>query len=548
MSLNDHELQKYQKFLLNRQSSYSKLAESIENCLKSEDKVAKHFLHKVMIHNWQHTLHQLFERMHTYFGVAIIPINCSTQGDIATFYTSSLTVISEIIKFDFMFPFCRTMYNIDILFYDKTSIDFFGKMITVEEVVNSVVSQRFNELCELDLSNFCDDAEFTSKRIFFFKISLLANFKILMLRMGRDTKILNLSHNNLSVVPLDVLNFFIKADLTAVNFSHNNIPSIAELSRVSSKIEKLWLEGNPLCADLDPVTYVKTVTMKFPRLTELDGIPLNQNGIVYPFYRNYLCVPDRRTKMLVEKFVTLYFSNYDQPPKIRKKKIEPLYDENAVFTLTCDLSEADKLYYHYTQCSRNMMNPCKRPVYVQGAKTYTTKQHISNILSTFPETLHDRSTFTVDVLVHDKKSLQIVIDGIFKEKYSGTMFQFRRTFIFTIYTIRDNSVYHITNDMYSITYPSKEIISTSFLHPIRNMNSLSLINPTPEKSDALINAFQHLTQLRKTEVELRLKYHGWDIRDALKSFMVDAKSKKMPSDLFMDSDFSDSSSLLDEVD
>lgn len=49
MALNDHELQKYQKFLLNRQSSYSKLAESIENCLKSEDKVAKHFLHKVMV-------------------------------------------------------------------------------------------------------------------------------------------------------------------------------------------------------------------------------------------------------------------------------------------------------------------------------------------------------------------------------------------------------------------------------------------------------------------------------------------------------------------
>lgn len=531
MALNDHELQKYQKFLLNRQSSYSKLAESIENCLKSEDKVAKHFLHKVMIHNWQHTLQQLFERMHTYFGVAIIPINCSTQGDIATFYTSSLTVISEIIKFDFMFPYCRTMYNIDILFYDKTSMDFFGKMITVDEVVNSVVSRRFNEMCELDLSNFCDDPEFTSKRIFFFKISLLANFKILMLRMGRDTKILNLSHNNLSVVPLDVLNFFIKADLTAVNFSYNNIPSIAELSRVSSKIEKLWLEGNPLCADLDPVTYVKTVTMKFPRLTELDGIPLNQNGIVYPFYRNYLCDPDRKTKMLVEKFVTLYFSNYDQPPKIRKKKIEPLYDDKAVFTLSCDLSEADKLYYHYTQCSRNMMNPSKRQPYVQGAKTCTTKQHISNMLSTFPETLHDRSTFTVDVLEHNKKSLQVIIDGIFKEKYSGTMFQFRRTFIFTIYTIKDNSVYHITNDIYSITYPSKEMMNVSFQHPIRNMNSLSLINPTPEESDALINAFQHLTQLRKTEVELRLKYHGWDIRDALKSFVADAKSKNMPSDL-----------------
>ncbi|KAF9411417.1 hypothetical protein HW555_009764 [Spodoptera exigua] len=542
MSFNDHELHKYQKFLLNRQSSYSKLAESIENCLKSEDKVAKHFMHKVMIHNWQHTLHQLFDRMHTYFGVAIIPINCSTQGDIATFYTSSLTVISEIIKFDFMFPYCRTMYNIDILFCDKTSMDFFGKMITVDDIVNSVVSQRFNELCELDLSNFCDDNEFTSKRIFFYKISLLANFKILMLRMGRDTKILNLSHNNLSVVPLDVLNFFIKADLSAVNLSYNSIPSISELARVSSKIEKLWLEGNPLCAELDAVSYVKTVTMKFPRLTELDGVPLNQNGIVYPFYRNYLCASERKTKMLVEKFVTLYFSNYDQPPKIRKRKIEPLYDENAVFTLTCDLPETDKMNYHYTQCSRNMLNPSKRAQYVQRAKTYTSKQNISNILSTFPETLHDRSTFTVDVLAHSNKTLHLIIDGIFKEKFTeGHLYSLSTQLRITPYTI-------LRMICTPITFPSQEMISASFLHPVRNMNSLSLINPTPEECDALINAFQQLTQLRKTEVELRLKYHSWDIRDALKSFMADAKTKNMPSDLFMDSDFSDSSSLLDEVD
>lgn len=47
------------------------------------------------------------------------------------------------------------------------------------------------------------------------------------------------------------------------------IPSLQELHRVSSKIEKLWLEGNPLCEDLDPITYVKNISIKFPRLIEL---------------------------------------------------------------------------------------------------------------------------------------------------------------------------------------------------------------------------------------------------------------------------------------
>lgn len=50
------------------------------------------------------------------------------------------------------------------------------------------------------------------------------------------------------------------------------IPSLQELHRVSSKIEKLWVEGNPLCENLDPVTYVKQITMKFPRLTQLVSV------------------------------------------------------------------------------------------------------------------------------------------------------------------------------------------------------------------------------------------------------------------------------------
>ncbi|XP_049693817.2 nuclear RNA export factor 2 [Helicoverpa armigera] len=549
MADDDYDLDKYKKFLLNRVTATTVLVESIEKCLQTENKAAKHYFHKIMIHNWQDTLHQLFDRLSSYYGkvLGVVPVNCSTQGDIATFYTSNLSIIADIIKFDFMFPFNRNMFSIDILFNDKTSAEFFGTKTTIDEIVSGVVSRRFSERCELDLSNFCDDPEFSNKKIFFYKISLLANFKILMLRMGRDTKMLNLSNNNLSQAPLEILNFFIKADLTAVNLSNNNILSITELSRVSSKIEKLWLEGNPLCENLDPVAYVKTVTVKFPRLVELDGVSLNQHGMVFPFYRNYLCSHDRKTKMVVEKFVTLYFSNYDQPPSVRKKKIETLYDEKAIFTLACDFAETDQSVSHYTQYSRNLLNPNKNPSTAQS-KTYKSRQNIVNVLGTLPETVHDRSTFTVDVLSNDKKSLHIIIDGIFREKIRGNLLQFRRNFMFGIYTVRDNSVYHIVHDMFSLTYANTDQMNYSFQHPIRNMNSLSLINPTPDESEAIIKAFQHLTQLKRPEVELRLKYHGWDIRDALKNFMADAKSKKMATELFMDSDFSDSSSILDDID
>ncbi|KAJ8709091.1 hypothetical protein PYW07_008917 [Mythimna separata] len=547
MTTENNALQKYKRFLLNRVTASSGIVESIENCLQTEDITAKHYFHKIMIHNWQDTLHELFDSISAYFGTVLIPVNTSTHSDIATFYTSNLYLLSKIIKFDFMFPYNKNMYSVDVLFNDKTSVDFFRSMTTIDEIVSGVVSRRFSEKCELDLSNFCDDPEFADKKIYFYKISLLANFKILMLRMGRDTKMLNLSNNNLSQIPLDVLNFFIKADLTAMNFSNNNIPSIAELSRVSSKIEKLWLEGNPLCEELDPASYVKSVTVKFPRLTELDGVVLNKHGIVFPFYRNYLCNVEKRTKMVVEKFVTIYFSNFDQPASRRRNRIEPLYHPKAMFSLSSDFSESEANVPSYAIISRNLLNYPKNQPYNPLFRTYTEKRNIANVLCTLPETVHDITSFTVDVIAHDAHSLHLTIDGLFKEKFSGLLFQFRRTFIFYVYAIRDNSVYQITNDMFTLTFANQNQMEYAFQNPVRNMNCLTLSNPTPDESDAIIKAFQHLTQLRKPEVELRLKYHSWDIREALKSFMADARAKKVSAELFLDSDFSDTSSILDEI-
>lgn len=63
----------------------------------------------------------------------------------------------KLIKFDFMFPYSRNMFNVDVLFNDKTASDFFQRDTTVEDIVSGVVCCRFTEKCVLDLSNFCED-------------------------------------------------------------------------------------------------------------------------------------------------------------------------------------------------------------------------------------------------------------------------------------------------------------------------------------------------------------------------------------------------------
>ena len=49
MSTENYGLQRYQKFLLNRVTAPSVIVESIESCIQSEEKAAKHYFHKIMV-------------------------------------------------------------------------------------------------------------------------------------------------------------------------------------------------------------------------------------------------------------------------------------------------------------------------------------------------------------------------------------------------------------------------------------------------------------------------------------------------------------------
>ncbi|XP_063623112.1 nuclear RNA export factor 2-like [Cydia splendana] len=556
MSTKRFQLENYKKYLLNRNTASSVVVSYIENCIVTEDEAAKHSFHKIMVHNWPGSHIELFETLMDYFQSPFTPVNCTSQGEITTFYTSTLNFVMKVLKHDFMFPYQRNMFNLDLLFNDKSSADCFDNRVTVDDVVAGVVSNRLSDKCELDLSSFDKDPEFVEKRIHFYKLSMLSQYKILMIRMGRDTKSLNLSNNNLSTIPVDLLNFFIKGDLTAINLSHNEIPALSELQRISSKIEKLWIEGNPLCENLDPSTYVKNIVMRFPRLTELDGITLNQHGAMLPFFKNFLETPDKKTKMLVEKFLTLYFAHYDS----NRKKINNFYDAKVALTINTSFTDAEDaaLPSAYAIYSRNALHPMKRHYVAAKSnnKMYRNIDACVHALSALPKSEHDPTTFSVDVLRHDKKCMILVVDGTYREKsfdpgQPDRYFRFRRSFVFNIYNINSNSVYHINNEMFSISFATKEQIDSSFKTPIRNMNSLALINPEPEEREAICRAFTHVTQLKRTEVELRLKIHSWDLRSAIKEFWDELRKNKISADKFIEDDyddFSDTSSLIDEVD
>ncbi|XP_059051865.1 nuclear RNA export factor 1-like [Achroia grisella] len=548
-----YQLYGFSKFLLNRNTVTSEFIDRVQICLSNEEDVYKHYFHKIMVHNWSGSPEMLYDTMSEFYGTTLIPVNYTLQGDISSFYSSSLMLILKIINSNFMFPSERNMYNIDILLNDKTSKQCFEERVTIEDIVNGVVSKRFSENLELDLSNICNDLEFIEKKIYFYKIGLLNHFKILMLRMGRDTKILNLSNNNLSEIPHDIMNFFVKGDLVGINLSYNNIMSLVNLHRSSSKLEKIWLEGNPVCEDMDPDVYVRQLIVKFPRVTEIDGIKLCEPGFTFRFSRNYIASNDMYCKMVVEKFITLYYSHYDKKPR----KIKSFYDNDAVLTISTSFDGTEELNLDpcYKTNTRNVANPDKKNLVMNNKKYYYTVNSVYSTLNSFPLTVHDLSSFCIDVPIFSSSLMMLVVDGIYKEKRNSlsdsedpyVYFQFRRTFIFSSDTNCGNQKFTILNDMFSITYATEENISRSFKIPIRNMNILALINPDPEDIKTIAKAFCHITQLKMEEAKLRLKANDWDFCKSLKLFMTELRAERISLDKFLmdDDDFSDISNLSD---
>ncbi|XP_041983103.1 nuclear RNA export factor 1-like [Aricia agestis] len=532
----------YAKKLLKKGAVNQSIVTLIGNST-SEDENEKYYFHKIMVYDWDNNDYLLYEAISEYFSVSFVPVNFSSTNAVTTFYTSSLALVLKIINLGFIFPNQRKLINIEILLNDKTSLQLFGSKTTLEDIVTGVVSNRFKPNYELDLSNFCNDEEFLQHKIHFYKISLLANFKILMLRMSRDCKIINLSNNQLREMPQEIMNFFIKGDLIGLNLSHNNMTSLASVQRINSKIEVLWIEGNTFGANMNEMEYIKEITKKFPRVVELDGIKINNYGITVPFHKHFILNDEYDTQYVVEEFVKLYFAHYDHK---KGRNIEHFYDAKAIFTLSANLNDIEKVSMpKISMYSRNLHKPNQS----NNTKSYFGVETVVSVLRALPSGSHDLTSFSVDIIHDYGHTLVLVIDGLFREEVSDRYFSFRRTFVLKYNTMMDHRHYLITNEMFTISLAPKDL-KESFQGPTRHLGELRLIEPTTQEQECMIKILRHLSHLKKPEAESRLKKHSWDLRECLAEFKTEVEMKSITDDAFSSDDDIQSlnSSIIYEID
>ncbi|XP_050344059.1 uncharacterized protein LOC126769375 isoform X2 [Nymphalis io] len=306
--------------------------------------------------------------------------------------------------------------------------------------------------------------------------------------------------------------------LKVLNLSRNYLESVLVLLPCKHlPLKKLMLEGNPLCINyIEPDYYVNVIRMMFPGLRELDGVEITLKGDLPKSLQNY-CPEDARP--IVEKFLEVFFPLLDLENDDRQC-IQDMYMKNAVMTITCrNRLRYDSAYKHMRNFSIKSQNFLERNMdKVEGVT------NIGKLIRKWPNTQHDPTTFTTDVLYHDDSSTIFKIAGILKVTAESLaeeepLMAFSRTIV--LHT--DNGYhYKIRNELVYWDEPTVEYSCNAFksvMVPRKTLNLRFETVPDDYIKKQLIAIFMMLTELEAKPSERCLELKNWHFQHALEYFI-----------------------------
>lgn len=116
----------------------------------------------------------------------------------------------------------------------------------------------------------------------------------------------------------------------------------------------------------------------------------------------------------MDQFVEHYFTLWDK----NRHLLEPLYHKNAMFTITASylvghVTSPTASLKKYIVISRNLKTLADISRTLQFL--HRTNTNIAKVLCNMPQTEHDPSTFTVDLLHYSDKLAIVLVTGVFRE-------------------------------------------------------------------------------------------------------------------------------------
>ncbi|KAL4002523.1 TAP C-terminal domain family protein [Acanthocheilonema viteae] len=319
----------------------------------------------------------------------------------------------------------------------RVSAGFATISMTERELIAECLKKRYNvETRALDLSEFGLDELFRSRSL---HLSLTRN-NIMMAVVDLIDQhyggviALSMKGNRLRFLDFFACLLYRIKNVKTLDLSANQIDKESELEKLKGwPVETLFFENNPLCGSYSSAeTYLSAVHRVFPKVTMLDGIPvqpsascsvpdLDENAKLPPFKPSFYGTDDHRA--LIEAFIVEFMAAYDDPDVNNRKNLINAYDENATFTVCAEnLTDANErkpyfnpsIYSTYRKTSHNV-KCMERWERFREKVIYKGAMDIIVALRKLPVTKHLMDTFLVDVSLITDKHMCFAVEGFFRD-------------------------------------------------------------------------------------------------------------------------------------
>lgn len=396
--------------------------------------------------------------------------------------------------------------------------DFHNGQIDYSEKMHYVLQSLFNDGL-LNLNELTKNMEF-DKMILPMSTKGCVSFilKCAGEQFGSKVNKITMQNANLSSCEgFESNSFMLLPNVVYMDLRNNNIKTLDGFKK-TNEISEILLDGNPICEDYSdcPSEYVHNTRSIFTHLQILDNCKLDprQNLVTM---QNYLVAPHGHA--VVENFVQQFFTTYDS---FERGKLKNLYLDKSIFTMSTfyeatqdenfdeDGSVIIRRVAKYVDFSRNILKKRGLDNIVIGYKS------IVELFNALPKTVHDMTSFSIDVPIFDQKCIVITVSGVFKELGNSLVetdliMGFTRTFVLTLRDTHEGLFknafkYYISNEQLCITNVDAETKKNSFIHKTAaevdfKKHCKDLLPSEFEERETKLRLFKGLTQLNAANCE-----------------------------------------------
>ncbi|KAG8201017.1 hypothetical protein JTE90_002695 [Oedothorax gibbosus] len=414
------------------------------------------------------------------------------------------------------------------------------------DIIKKVMSGRYDSMSHcLNLSKFHYDTSLKALGLYLplQKPSVLSAIAKVIKENIPELHVLDLSGNKLtSLDSLSIITYVCK-ELKSLTLRNNKLRSVTNLSSIKGlDIMELVLDGNPLCDDFkDKDSYISAVRDYFPKLTHLDGATLpatigfDLGTETLPVSKKSFFAADDVKDMVIQ-FLDLYYTIYDSGDR---SKLVDAYHDQAYFSLYLPKSN----HYHkqgkgtlaaYTYHNRNLLNmgdsSQRYKLLRQG------KINIVSTISDLPQTMHDPTSFNIDIFHISPNLMSFSVTGVFKEVGAEINEVPLKCFSRTYIVAPHGQGLVITNESFFISIATEDQKAKAFKVPA----------PTPSTSPAHPNEEKNPNEKQLMVIELS-KHSGmnvdfsakcleecdWDYQRAVAVFLKFQSEGKLPPEAFI---------------